>query len=76
MPQRLPALTPTKVIRALQRAGFYIHRQTGSHVHLKRNAKPELRITVLYHLHDLPIPILHSIIRQAGMTVEEFRRLL
>jgi predicted RNA binding protein YcfA (HicA-like mRNA interferase family) len=76
MSQRLPVLTPTKVIRALQKAGFYIHRQTGSHIQLKHNDKPELRITVPYHSHDLPVTILHSIIKQAGLTVEEFRALL
>ncbi len=76
MAQRLPALTVAKVIRALQKAGFYIHRQTGSHAQLKNDAKPGLRITVPRHSRDLPVSIVHSIIKQAGITVEEFRALL
>lgn len=28
---KLPIVKPKEVIRALQKAGFYIHHQTGSH---------------------------------------------
>jgi predicted RNA binding protein YcfA (HicA-like mRNA interferase family) len=76
MAQRLPSLTPTKIIRALQKAGFYIHRQSGSHAQLKSDGKPGLRITIPRHSRDLPASIVYSIIRQAGLTVEEFRVLL
>jgi predicted RNA binding protein YcfA (HicA-like mRNA interferase family) len=76
MAQRLPSLTPTKVIRALKKAGFHIHRQSGSHAQLKNIAKPGLRITIPRHSRDLPFPIVYSIIRQAGLTVDEFRALL
>jgi len=31
----LPMLTARQVIRALEKAGFQVQRQTGSHVHLK-----------------------------------------
>ena len=30
MPDKLPVLKAKEVVRALERAGFYIHRQTGS----------------------------------------------
>lgn len=38
--------------------------------------KPELRITVPFHREDLAPKTLRSIIKQAGITVDEFIRLL
>ncbi|HEV8131882.1 MAG TPA: type II toxin-antitoxin system HicA family toxin [Acidobacteriota bacterium] len=40
MPPKFANLRPKEVIRALQRAGFYIHEVTGSHVQLKHPKKP------------------------------------
>ncbi len=76
MNQRLPALRPQRVLRALQRAGFFIHHTTSSHYVLKHPNRPELRVTVPYHNKDLKRRTLQSIIDQAGMTAEEFLRLL
>ena len=76
MPPKLANLKPRIVIRALQKGGFYIHQQTGSHVHLKHPTKPG-RVTVPCHQRfDLPKPVVRSIIRQAGLTTKEFFNLL
>lgn len=69
---KLPALSGKEVARVLQRAGFYIDHQTGSHARLLNRSRPELRVTVPIHNKDLPIGTLKSIIRQAGMTTQEF----
>ena len=69
---RLPALRPKAVIQALQRAGLYIHHTTGSHYVLKHHEKPALRVTVPYHNRDLKRGTLHSIVRQAELSHEEF----
>lgn len=71
----LPTLSPTKVIRALKKAGFEIDHQTGSHVYLRRENKPG-RITVPFHRRDLKKGTLKSILRQAELSVEEFLDLL
>jgi predicted RNA binding protein YcfA (HicA-like mRNA interferase family) len=34
-PRRLPALAADDVVRALERAGFRVHRIKGSHHHLR-----------------------------------------
>jgi predicted RNA binding protein YcfA (HicA-like mRNA interferase family) len=73
MSGKLPALKPRKVIKALERNGYYIHRVTGSHYILK---KGKLRTTVPYHKKDLKSGTLASIIKQAGLTVDEFLDLL
>ena len=76
MSGRLPAAKPKEVLRALARAGFFIHHTSGSHYVLKHPNKPQLRVTVPYHNKDLKRRTLSSIIEQAGLTTEQFVDLL
>ena len=55
-------------VRALQRMGFEIVRQRGSHIRLTKAA---LRVTVPAHGSIAP-GTLQSILRQAGISVEQF----
>ena len=76
MSRRLPAVKPKAVLRALGRAGFFIHHTSGSHHVLKHAGKPHLRVTVPFHNKDLKRRTLASIIEQAGLSTEEFGNLL
>lgn len=76
MSQHLPSVKPRELIRALERAGFFIHHSSGSHRIMKHPNKPGLRVTVPYHNQDLKRKTLASIIEQAGYEVEEFIGLL
>jgi predicted RNA binding protein YcfA (HicA-like mRNA interferase family) len=76
MSQHLPALRPVKVLKALQRGGFYVHHIKGSHHFLKHPDRPDLRVTVPVHSDDLKRKTLASIIDQAGLSVEAFLELL
>ena len=76
MSPALPVLKPKKIVRALERAGFYIHHSSGSHVQMKHADKPELRVTIPYHGFDVPSGTLNSIIRHTGLSREEFLKLL
>ena len=69
---KLPVVKPKDVVRALQKAGFYIHHQTGSHARLLHTADLERRVTVPIHNKDLPKGTLANILRQAGLTIDEF----
>jgi predicted RNA binding protein YcfA (HicA-like mRNA interferase family) len=73
MSKKLPVLKPKKVIKTLERNGFYLHHVSGSHHILKKDKQ---RVTVPYHNKDLKPRTLASIISQAGLTVEEFLDLL
>lgn len=75
MSDGLPVLKAKEVIRILKRAGFYIHHQSGSHVQLKHNIKTHLRVTVPFHNKDIPKSVLHSILRQAEISLQEFNKL-
>ncbi|MBI4262419.1 type II toxin-antitoxin system HicA family toxin [Candidatus Uhrbacteria bacterium] len=70
---KLPAMTPAKVIRALEHAGFVFERQRGSH---RIYVRAHIGITIPFHAKDLRKGTLKSIIQQSGLTVEEFLELL
>ena len=73
---RQPVVSGRETIRALERGGFVFRRQEGSHVTMVHPSRRR-RVTVTVHgTEDLPPGTLHSILRQAGLTVEEFRGLL
>jgi predicted RNA binding protein YcfA (HicA-like mRNA interferase family) len=73
---RLPALRGRTVIAALERGGFYVHHIKGSHYVLRHPSKPRARVVVPVHRRDLPAGTLRGIIKQAGLTADEFLGLL
>ena len=72
----LPALKPKALLSILQRLGWKIVRQKGSHVQLKHGSKPGFRVTIPYHNYDLAPGTINSIVKQMGLTKEEFEKLL
>ena len=75
MSGRLPTLRPREVVAALKRAGFVEHSQHGSNLVLRHPATMR-RTVVPMHARDLNRGLLKEIIKQAGVTEEEFRTLL
>lgn len=76
---RLPILTGREIIKALERGGFQRRNQVGSHVHLVGvdNECNKHLVTVPDHGNkEIPIGTLLSILRQAGLSRDEFLRLL
>jgi len=73
----LPNIRPEDCIKALEKAGFYISRQRGSHVQMRRDTpQPARTVPVPVGKKTLPRGTLSSIIRQAGLTRDEFIELL
>ena len=72
---RLPRVTAKEVIRVLERVGFYLARQSGSHkIYKNQEGK---RVTVAYHAGKIIHPkVLKSILRDADLSVERFEELL
>jgi predicted RNA binding protein YcfA (HicA-like mRNA interferase family) len=65
-------MTYRKLIRLLRAAGFVFDRQAkGSH-EIWRNPQTRRRVTVPNHPGTLPRGTLQAIIRQTGLTVDEF----
>ncbi len=77
MSSHLPVARARQVLSAPQRAGFIVDRVRGSHYILAHPGDPARAVTVPFHgAKDLKPGTLRNIIRQAGLTVEEFREFL
>lgn len=75
MTQRLPSLTPEEMVRALQNAGLHIVRETGKHIimHKEGLRRP---VPIPRHVKQLKRGLQMKIIKEAGLTAEEFSDLL
>ena len=71
---RLPGVSGHRRARALEGAGFYLKRQTGSHLILRRD-EPFAQVVVPDH-EVLDRGTLGAIVRHAGLSVDEFVSLL
>jgi predicted RNA binding protein YcfA (HicA-like mRNA interferase family) len=77
MSPKLPRITGTEVIRALRQVGWYPYHQHGSHVYLRNPNYPDKRVTIPVHSGEIIKPkTLQSILKQAGLSVTDFRELL
>ena len=72
---KLPVVSGQETIRALLKTGYAVDHQTGSHVILRHSSPPHRRLTIPDHK-ELAKGTLRAIIRQAGLTVEQFHKLL
>lgn len=72
---QLPVLSGRKVVKALRKMGYEFDRQRGSHIVLRQTDPPHRRLTVPDH-DEVAKGTLRAIVRQAGLTVDEFRALL
>lgn len=65
---RFPHVSGTEAIAALERLGFVVIRQRGSHVVLRRAA-----VGCVVPLHrELKVGTLAGVLKQAGVSVKEF----
>lgn len=72
---KLPVVSGMEVVKALAKIGYEIDHQTGSHMILRQREAPHRRLTIPKH-REIAKGTLRAIIRQAGLTVEEFLELL
>ncbi|MBI2909679.1 MAG: type II toxin-antitoxin system HicA family toxin [Chloroflexi bacterium] len=68
---RIPASTPKAIARLLESRGFILDRIVGSH-HVYRHAQTGRTVVVPFHKGDLPTGTLHMILKDAGISREEF----
>ena len=71
---RLPRISGRECVKALSAVGFYLKRQEGSHLVLRRD-DPFTQVVVPDHK-ELDRGTLRAIISRTGLSVEEFARLL
>ncbi len=72
---KLPRLTARQIVAVLEKAGFALARQSGSHMIYKNSAGK--RATIPYHASKMLHPkVLKSILRDAEISVERLNDLL
>ena len=72
---KLPVVSGIEVVKALVKIGYDVDHQTGSHMIMRQRQAPHRRLAVPRHS-ELAKGTLRAIIREAGLTVEEFLALL
>ena len=71
---KLPAISPKKLIRILERIGFSVGRSRGSHIIMLH--KDGRRAVVPMHGKDIPSGTLMAILKDLNLSKEDFARLL
>jgi len=73
--KKLPLISGREVVKVFRKIGYEIDHQTGSHIILRHGEPPHRRLSIPDHK-ELAKGTLRALIRQAGLTVEEFIELL
>jgi len=68
---KLPVIKPKEVIKKYEKLGFVIDRQSGSHLILL-HPKTNRRAVIPHHLKDLKKGTLSAILRESGVSRDEF----
>ncbi len=71
MSPRLHSITPRKLARYLLAQGFVLDHVHGSH-YIYRHPHDGRRVVLPFHTKDIPRGTLHTILRQAGIGLDEF----
>jgi len=73
---KVPSLNYDHVVRALRRDGWIVLRQRGSHIRLQKQTPSEtLKLVVPAH-RPIKRSTLSHILKEARLSVEQFRQLL
>jgi predicted RNA binding protein YcfA (HicA-like mRNA interferase family) len=74
--QKLPRLSGKEVVKILLKAGFFIARQKGSHIIMTKRSEQGRKSLVVPSHREIDKGTLLEIIRQAGLSKEEFLELI
>ena len=76
MSPKLPVISGRKAVEVFERIGYKAIRQRGCHIRLRDENNPQhLPLTIPDHK-ELKFGLLRKLIRDAGITVEDFLKLL
>jgi len=75
MSEKLQRVTANEMIKIVERLGFRFSRQSGSHKIYKNDEGK--RVTIAYHSGKILHPkIVKSILDDAGLSVDEFKKMM
>ena len=73
---KLPDITGDRIVKALKKDGWVVKSQKGSHVKLTKPGRNYFLIVPIHGSATVPKGTLSNIIKDAGLTVDEFVELL
>ena len=72
---KLPIISGKGLVKVFTKLGYGIDHQTGSHIILRHKDPPYRRLTIPNHS-EISVGTLRAIIRQAGLSREEFFKII
>ena len=69
---KFPGLSGAEIVRALEKLGFSVARQSGSHIVMKRDGQG----CVGPNHKEVKIGTVNGVLRQAGVSAQEFSKAL
>ena len=72
---KLPVVSGRDAVKAFGKLGYAFDRQRGSHIILRQAAPPHRHLTIPDHK-ELGKGTLRTLLREAGLNVDEFTKLL
>ncbi len=72
---KLPVVSGSEAVKAFRKFGYEVDDQHGSHIIIRRIDPPHRRLSIPNHK-ELAKGTLRALLREAGLTLEEFVRLL
>lgn len=72
---KIPVVSGQDIVRVFQRIGYEVNHQTGSHIIVRRIVAPHRHASIPNH-REVAKGTLRGLIRDAGLSVGEFTRLL
>jgi len=72
---KIPPISPNKLVKILEKEGFKVIRQKGSHVIMINSRKTRIVIPV-HPGKDIKPGLMRAILREAGISREKFLKLL
>jgi len=69
---KAPVVSGTEIIKFLSKRGFKIVGRKGSHIRMKKQSSPRNLIVIIPDYAEIAQGTLRSILRQAGITFDEF----
>jgi predicted RNA binding protein YcfA (HicA-like mRNA interferase family) len=73
---KLPQVRGNRLVKALQKKGWYIDRSRGSHAIMRNDDRPGTKIVVPIHTNPVKPGTLSSILKKAEISKEELEDLL
>jgi predicted RNA binding protein YcfA (HicA-like mRNA interferase family) len=75
MSEKLPRVTANEMMKIVEKLGFHLSRQSGSHKIYKNDEGK--RLTIAYHSGKILHPkVVKSILVDAGLYAEEFKKMV